>query len=206
MLGLAKMQEIILSVADDLISREEELCLLDSYVGDGDHGVTIKRGFQSVKAAVSSQQFDSFQSLFMGCALELMNTLGGAIGPIFSSVFMGFAQGTANVEEIGTQDLARMFQLALDCVKQTGGAKEGDRTLVDALSPAARVLQEQSGLEIHEALSAAAGAAYEGALSTKDMVAKMGRARFLGEKSKGYVDAGAMTMYYFIHDMAQAVS
>lgn len=199
------IQNAILEISDDLIARESELCQLDSIVGDGDHGVTVKRGFLAIREKVADQQFNSIQQLMMTCAMELMNTLGGAIGPIFASIFMGMAKSTAGKETLETADVADMFEAGLQKVMATGGAKVGDRTLVDTLAPAVDALKAHQDKSIKEALGAAADAGYAGAQSTKDMVAQKGRAKFLGESSKGYVDAGSMTMYYFLRAMQNAV-
>ena len=205
MLNLQKLKYILCEVCSSLISREHELCKFDSIVGDGDHGVTVKRGFSAVKDGIETAAPDSIYALLSESGYILMDQLGGAIGPVLASLFLGMAASTKGKESIGTADLARMFSDALTKVMDIGGAKPGDRTLVDALAPAVATLAQCTEMPEKEAMMAAAKSAYEGAQSTKDMVAQKGRAHFLGEKSKGYVDAGAMTMYYFIESFAEAI-
>lgn len=190
------------AVAADLVSREEELCKLDSYVGDGDHGVTIRKGFSNVLKGLELPA-DSIEEVFTHCSDAILDSMGGAIGPIFASIFMGFAMASTGKEEIRLKDWGPLFAKALEVVQTTGGAQPGDRTLVDTLNAAVEAFREADGKPAAEVWKNVEEKAKEGALSTKNMKAKKGRARYLGDKSVGYVDAGSMSMYYFIRQIAE---
>lgn len=190
------------AVATDLVSREEELCKLDSYVGDGDHGVTIRKGFSNVLKGLELPA-SSIEEVFTHCSDAILDSMGGAIGPIFASIFMGFAMASTGKEEIQLNDWGLLFSKALEVVQTTGGAQPGDRTLVDTLNAAVEAFKDIDGKSAAEVWKTVEEKAKEGALSTKNMRAKKGRARYLGDKSVGYVDAGSMSMYYFIRQIAE---
>ncbi len=187
-------------VCRDLISRREELCRLDSYVGDGDHGISIHKGFSKVLAALGNPG-GTLEEIFTQCSDAILDSMGGAIGPIFASVFIGFAMASRGKEELSLKDWQQNFEKALEVVTNTGEAQPGDRTLVDTLTPAVKAFRE--GAAPGELWANVEKLAHEGAESTKNMLAKRGRASYLGDKSLGYVDAGAMSMYYFIRRIAE---
>jgi dihydroxyacetone kinase len=126
--------------------------------------------------------------------------MGGASGPIFGSIFIAMANEADKKDSIGLDDLSSMFSAALDKVKAIGGAEAGDKTLVDSLIPAVDSLKDSASkkLTLKQAIGLAGSSALEGAQSTKEMIAKKGRSRYLGERSLGYQDAGATTMYLII--------
>lgn len=188
------------AVCMDLISRKEELCRLDSYVGDGDHGISIHKGFSRILTALETPA-GTLEGIFTQCSDAILDSMGGAIGPIFASVFIGFAMASRGKELLSAEDWRRNFEKALEVVENTGEAKPGDRTLVDTL---ASVVEAFGDGAVPEQLWAnAEKRAHEGAESTKNMLAKRGRASYLGDKSLGHVDAGAMSMYYFIRQIAE---
>ncbi|MDD4690485.1 MAG: dihydroxyacetone kinase subunit DhaL, partial [Eubacteriales bacterium] len=173
-------------VADSVMEKEQYLCELDSVVGDGDHGITMTRGFSAAKAALLTCDGDiSVKFEVMGKAL--MGEMGGAIGPIFGTLFQAFAKETVGKETLTTADFSKMFENGLKMIKIIADVKEGQKTLLDALSPATQSLNESKELndELVEALKKAAVCAEQGAVETTNMVAKKGRARFLKEKSIG---------------------
>lgn len=187
-------------VCMDLISRREELCRLDSYVGDGDHGISIHKGFSKVLAALGNPA-GTLEEIFNQCSDAILDSMGGAIGPIFASVFIGFAMASRGKETLSSEDWQQNFEKALEVVTNTGEAQPGDRTLVDTLAPAVKAFMESSAPG--ELWANVEKRAREGAESTKSMLARRGRASYLGDKSLGYVDAGAMSMYYFIRRIAE---
>lgn len=191
------------AVASDLAERSEELCKLDSFVGDGDHGISIRKGFSKVLENMDLPAH-SLEEVFTHCADAALDSMGGAIGPIIASLFMGFAMASTGKTELGIEDWEENFKKALEVVHNTGSAKPGERTLVDTLYAAVNAFEEGKGKPDSEIWKLVERRAYEGAQSTKDMRARKGRARYLAEKSVGYVDAGAMSMYYFIRQIALA--
>ena len=184
--------------------QEKRFCELDSVVGDGDHGVTITRGFTAAKEAVSSCN-GTPEDLFAEMGDAMMAAMGGAIGPIYGTLFRAFSQAVSGKSRLSTEGLGDMFQQGLEEIKMVANVKEGQKTLVDALSPASAALREsaEKGFSPAEAMRQAACAAEEGAQATANMIARKGRARFLGEKSLGHQDAGATSLAELVRLMAE---
>ncbi len=199
-----ELKKCVLAGADDVIAREQELCELDSVVGDGDHGVTVRKGYQKIKDAIANQNPTTMSDLMFEGGMGLADTAGGAIGPIYASMYIGFSTAIQGKDELTVKDLADMFANGLKSVQDLGGAQPGDSTMVDSLYPFVESLKAATTASTKEALEAAAEKAWEGSESTKNMVAKRGRARNLAERSLGYVDAGSRSMYYFLKAFADA--
>lgn len=193
-----QLKKAITAGCDDLIGRELELSRLDSFVGDGDHGVTVRKGYQKVKNAVNGDSPKTMGELLFEGGMALADTAGGAIGPILASMFIGFATSVGEKQELTVSDLADMFEAGLKSVQDLGGAKPGDCTMVDTLHPFVQSLKNTNETDVKLALEAASEKGFEGSESTKDLIAKLGRARNLAEKSIGYIDAGSRSMYYFL--------
>ncbi len=203
---LEDLRRAVLAGAEDVIGRETELCKLDSFVGDGDHGVTVRKGYQRVKGAVEGGEFKTPAELMRAAGMELADTAGGAIGPILASMFIGFGTAIEAKKDLGVQDLAESFAGGLNGVQYLGEAKPGDCTMVDTLYPFVESLKNAETDDVPAALEAAAEKAFEGSESTKDMIPKLGRARNLGERAIGYVDAGSRSMYYFLKAFADSAA
>lgn len=201
-MNYSEFKNTLLACADDLIEREQELSQLDSYVGDGDHGVTIRKAYMNIRKSVEDENPADISGILMSGAMALANTAGGAIGPILSTFYMGMSISVMGKDELGVSDLAEMFAAGLASIQDMGGAKPGDRTMVDALYPAVEALKNTTATDVKTAMTEAADKAYEGAQATAGMVAKLGRAKNLGERSLGYVDAGSMSTYYFFRAFA----
>jgi len=197
-----KVIEEMRAVAEDLVVRSEELCKLDSYVGDGDHGISIRKGFSGI-LGVLDQPTETIEDVFNLCLDAILDNMGGAIGPIFASVFMGFGAASAGKEVLTAADWQKCFERGLQVVMEVGGAKPGERTLVDTLNAAVEAFRETEGKSDEEIWKHVAKRSYEGAQNTKNMQARKGRARYLAERSVGYVDAGSMSMNYFIQAIAK---
>lgn len=194
-------------VADTVMDNERYLCELDSVVGDGDHGITMTRGFSAAKSALLNCSGDiSARFEVMGHAL--MSQMGGAIGPIFGTLFSAFSKVSVDKETVEITDFSQMFEQGLKLIKIIADVKEGQKTMVDALSPAVKSLQKSVELneDFVEAFKKAATCAEHGAEETVNMIAKKGRARFLKEKSIGHRDAGASSMALIIGSMSTFVS
>ena len=192
------VKRALLASCDDLIDREIELSELDALVGDGDHGVTIRKGYMTVKKAVEEEEAKTISDLFFNAGMALADTAGGAIGPILASMFIGFSTSTQGKDELGVKELADMFAGGLAGVQNLGGAQPGDCTMVDTLYPFVESLKAAETDNVKDALEAACVKGLEGSDSTKMMQAKLGRARNLRERSIGFIDAGSRSMYYFL--------
>lgn len=203
-----ELQDMLLKLSQKMISEKNHLCQLDSFIGDGDHGLTVERGFKAVQEVLCTKTFENPAAILRTCGDTLMNAMGGAIGPILGSFFRGGCKKMADATEMNADLFEIMLQGGLRQVKLIGEAEEGDRTLVDALAPAAAAFSKAKadGLELGQCMDHAALAAEKGTENTKNMVAKRGRAKFLGEKSMGYVDAGATTMSIILRFMSNYIN
>ncbi len=199
---LEDLKRAVFAGADNVISREIELCELDSFVGDGDHGITVRKGYQKVESSINEQNPDSMSGLMLSAGMGLADTAGGAIGPILASMFLGFADSIKGKEELGVSDLADMFENGLNRVQDLGGAKPGDCTMVDTFVPFVESLKNAETDDVKEALQQAAEKGFEGSESTRDMIPKQGRAKNLAESAMCYIDAGSRSMYYFLKGFA----
>lgn len=202
-LNAEDITNLFLFVADTVTANESYLCELDSVVGDGDHGITMTRGWRSAKTALLDCS-GTISERFSVIGQALMSNMGGAIGPIFGTLFKTFAKETEGKELLDLQIIALMFRKGLQRVKLTADVKEGQKTLIDALSPAVASLEKscEDSLDLRQAFEAAAECAEKGAQATVDMIAKKGRARFLKEKSLGHRDAGASSMAIMVKAMS----
>ena len=167
-----------------------ELNGLDAAVGDGDHGSTMQRGFTAA-ARVAVEEYPSIAELFESVSNTLAEQTGGAIGPLLAAFFSAGTTAFAGKSEVGLKEVTAFFKQGYDLVRAVGGAAPGDKTLLDALGPAVRVLEEHPNATLAAGLNLAAIAAEEGAIKTKEMVASEGRARFLGERTLAHADPGA---------------
>ncbi len=206
-LNLDDLKKIIERITETLDENSAYLSELDSFVGDGDHGTTISRGFGEVIKKIKENPLDDISSLLKTVGLTLISSMGGASGPIFGSIFTSMAKTVEGKDKINLKDLNNMFSDALDKVMQIGGAFPGDKTLIDSLNPIVESLKESSSkeLSLKDAVSLVEIAALEGAESTKDMIGKKGRSKYLGERSIGYQDAGATTMYLIIKSINDSI-
>lgn len=192
-LSIKQTQEMLKYIAVHMIEQETLLCELDGKIGDGDHGIGIARGFQAISQEME-KDFSSINELFQQAGFALMNSMGGASGIIFSSIFLG---GLGNSEQETALDLLivqQYFRNGLERIKQKGGASLGDKTMLDAFEPAILSIEASDKEELDKVFQQAAQAAQEGVEATKNYVAKFGRAKFLGERSIGHCDAGAMSV------------
>jgi dihydroxyacetone kinase-like protein len=185
-------------------AQADDLNRLDSEVGDGDHGYTVSRAFAAAEQA-AQEPFPDAGALFDAVS-ERLAAAGGAIGPLLAAFFAEGGLVFAGKTALDSADLARFFRGGVEAVQQVGGAAPGEKTLVDALLPAAQALAETVDRPSQEALVAAADAARAGAAATREMVAVHGRAHFLGERSSGYQDAGATSMAILVEAFRDAAA
>jgi len=191
-----KMKEVLLHISNVIISNADYLTDLDRACGDGDFGVGMLRGFTNVRQQVENYEGCDVGEMMMKSGFAITATVGGAAGPVFGALFSSAGMKLKGKKEVGLAELAKAFIAALDMIMKLGGAKPGDKTMVDALAPAVEALEEASraGSSLREAFSNASKAAKRGAEATKEMVAKKGKASYLGEKTLGYPDPGAVAV------------
>jgi len=193
----------------DIIENEKEyLSELDGAIGDGDHGVNMAKCFREVKKKLAESAAEDVGTLFKDVGMVVMNSVGGAMGALYGTFFLKLSQAGAGKSEVNLSDLVNMLQTGEQGILDIGKANLGDKTLVDTLSPAVRAIEaaEKDGKPLAEALADFEQAAHQGMQSTKDMLAKMGRASRLGERTIGHQDAGATSCYFILRSLAAAVA
>ncbi|MDV8115137.1 dihydroxyacetone kinase subunit DhaK [Paraclostridium bifermentans] len=199
---LENMIYVVDKMSEIIIKNEVPFCELDSYAGDGDFGMSVAKGFKQLKrewANILSVEDLTIGKFLNECSMVIMEYCGGASGPIWGSAFRAAGRYVGDKDELTVLNFANMMDAAVNGVQATGersfgrGAGVGDKTLIDALVPCANSweLSVKENDTFKEAFEKAARKAVEGAESTKEIVARMGRAGTVGERSLGYPDAGA---------------
>lgn len=202
----AEVRDMMLAVADKIIESEPILSEADRQLGDGDHGIGMERGMKAVKEKLSEEDPGDVGKVFMNTGMAMMSSMGGASGAVFGTLFRSGGKAIKGAESFGGTEAAQFFQAASDGVKERGGAKPGDKTMVDALDPAAEKASAISGEPLPIVLAAAAEGAESGKEASKDMIATMGRAKTLGERSLGKPDAGACSVAIIVAVMRDFVA
>ncbi len=203
--NLVELIEILYRKIDE---QKDELSKLDTEIGDGDHGFSLAKGFRSLNDKLGEYASLDTGEMLKKCGFELIKTVGGAAGAVFGTFFTGQAvyynDNLKKKDILLLSDFSGMLSEALSQVKKRGGAQPGDKTMVDALEPAVEALASaaESGAGFSEAFHKAAEAAEAGAEKTRDMVAKKGRSKNVGERGLGYKDPGAASMALIIRTMA----
>ncbi len=187
------MVGIIDRMAEVIIDQEVYFCELDSAAGDGDFGMSLAKGFKELKREWASLPKETIGRFLKECGMLITEHCGGASGPIWGSAFRAMGKYAAEKTELNLTELAELFQSAVNGVQKRGKAKLGDKTLLDALIPAAESLKESAvnGEDISTAMKKSADCAVKGAEKTKEFAASKGRASYLGERSINHPDAGA---------------
>lgn len=197
---------MMLQVADAIIAAEPMLSQADRDLGDGDHGLGMKRGMEAVKAQLEKLDPASVEQVFVTTGTAMMTSMGGASGAIFGTVYRAGGKALAGRPTFDSEGLALLLEAALEGVMKRGGAKPGDKTMIDAVAPAATKARESLALPLNEAIQAVAAAAEAGKEASKDMIAQFGRAKTLGEACLGFPDAGACSVVIMLNTMRDFVT
>jgi dihydroxyacetone kinase-like protein len=195
----------IKAYAGAIATDKDVLTQLDAEIGDGDHGANMHRGFQAVLAKLPGVADKDIGNIFKTVGMTLVSTVGGAGGPLYGTLFMQLGTATSGKMEMTLADWAAALQAGVDGVVMRGKANPGDKTMVDALLPAVAVLKAAAadGAGFPEALRKAEQAGKEGMLATIPLVARKGRASYLGERSAGHQDPGATSSYLLLRTAAE---
>ena len=185
--------------------HRDELVRLDQAIGDADHGENMRRGFTALLSRLDTDPPETPGKALKLVATTLISTVGGAAGPLYGTAFLRASAAVGDAEELDCELVGRALQAALDGVVARGKAVVGDKTMVDALTPAVAAAASVNG-SVAAVLSAAADAAAEGAESTVPMVARKGRASYLGERSAGHLDPGARSTFLLLRAFADAAA
>jgi dihydroxyacetone kinase-like protein len=192
---------MMLRVADAIIEAEPLLSQADRDLGDGDHGLGMKRGMEAVKAQLEPMEPSSIEQAFVTTGTAMMTSMGGASGALFGTVFRAGGKALAGRAAFDAEGIALLLEAALEGVMKRGGAKPGDKTMIDAVAPAAAKARESVTLPLPAALTAVAAAAEAGKEASKAMIAQFGRAKTLGEACLGFPDAGACSVVIMLNTM-----
>lgn len=194
----------IKAYADVIAENKEYLTQLDSAIGDADHGINMNRGFQAVLAKLPAFENQDIGSIARNIGMVLISTVGGASGPLYGTFFIQVGKETAGKLELNLNDWVLALESAINGVMLRGKASLGDKTMLDSLLPALDVVKDcnAKGASLAEALGAAERAAEQGMLSTTPLVARKGRASYLGERSAGTQDPGATSSYLLLKTAA----
>lgn len=179
---------------------------LDAAIGDADHGANMERGFKAVMNKLPEISDKDIGTIFKTVGMTLISTVGGAGGPLYGTFFLQVGMKTAGKMELSLTDWTEALEAALNGVVMRGKAELGDKTMVDALTPAVAVLKQSisDSQQINKALELSAEAARKGMEGTIPLVARKGRASYLGERSAGHQDPGATSSFLILQAAANA--
>ncbi|MGD1806845.1 dihydroxyacetone kinase subunit DhaL [Dapis sp. BLCC M126] len=195
------------TVAKVLEENKDYLTELDAAIGDADHGINMNRGFQKVLTQLPTLTNKDIGSIFKAVSMTLISTIGGASGPLYGTLFLRVSAVVTGKSELTTEDMTKVFAAAVEGVVQRGKANLGDKTMLDALSPAANTFTEAvaNDSSFLESLKQAVDAAESGMKNTIPMLAKKGRASYLGDRSIGHQDPGATSIYLIFKALLDTV-
>ena len=190
--------------ASAIALHKDYLTQLDADIGDGDHGANMDRGFQAVMTKLPGVADKDIGTIFKTVGMTLVSTVGGAGGPLYGTFFMQMGTATAGKMELTLSDWLAAVQAGVDGVIMRGKANLDDKTMVDALTPALNTLKtaQADGVPLADALRQSATAAEQGMLATIPLVARKGRASYLGERSAGHQDPGATSSHLLLKTAA----
>jgi dihydroxyacetone kinase-like protein len=194
----------ITACAQVLRENRDYLIELDAAIGDADHGANMDRGFQAVLSKMEEMADKDIGTIFKTVGMTLVSTVGGAGGPLYGTFFLQAGAKMAGKTEMNLEDWAAALEAATGGVVMRGKAEPGDKTMLDALLPAVEVLKQAAAdsQPLGQALIRSAQAAQEGMQATIPLVARKGRASYLGERSAGHQDPGATSSYLILQAAA----
>lgn len=192
--------KIIENMGNTIKENRDYLTELDSKIGDSDHGINMDKGFSAVLEKLPSLKEEDCGTILKTVAMVLISKVGGASGPLYGTAFLKGATAVQDKMEIDREDAVAIFDEAIKGVKMRGKAEKGDKTMLDALIPAYEDFKEsiEKGEDMVKAFYNAQRAAHEGVEYTKEIIAKKGRASYLGERSIGHQDPGATSSYLLL--------
>ena len=202
---IIKWLELTAHVMQD---NKEWLTQLDAEVGDGEHGINMARGFQKVSSQLPTVADKDIGSILKSTGTILLSVIGGAGGLIFATFFIEAGKETLGKQELSSADIAAFLKAGLSGVVKRGGAQVGDKTMLDALAPAVAAFDRslEGGPDTTKALGQAVAAAQNGMTETTHLIARKGRASYLGERSIGHQDPGATSLYLILKALSDVVS
>jgi len=198
---------IVLDMVAAIVREQSFLGEIDGAIGDGDHGINMSKGFRLAGERLAADPGFTLSHGFATLGDTLLSDIGGSMGPLYGTFFTEMADSLGDAERIDAERFAAMLRAGRETIVDLGGAKVGDKTLVDVLAPAEAAFDEAraQGKPFAECLAAMKRAAAAGLETTRDMVAKIGRASRLGERSRGTLDAGAASCNLLLATLADGL-
>jgi phosphoenolpyruvate---glycerone phosphotransferase subunit DhaL len=190
--------------AGEMGEHRQELVRLDTAIGDGDHGTNMDRGMRKAMEKLEAAEPADPGAVLKTVAMALVSSVGGAAGPLYGTLFLQMGTSMAGQDEVDLAGWTAAWRKGLEGVQARGKAVPEDKTMVDALLPAIEALEGASDLD--EGLRAATAGAEDGMRATIPLIARKGRASYLGERSKDHQDPGATSTYYLFKSAAEALS
>jgi dihydroxyacetone kinase-like protein len=202
--GYDDVVRMIRAFAATIAEQKEYLTELDSAIGDADHGINMDRGMKAVIAKIDAQEPTDVGTLLKTVGMTLVSTVGGAGGPLYGTLFLQMGTATAGKETLEAPDWAAALEAAVAGVQARGKAVLEDKTMVDALIPARDAYRQalEEGASFADALRRSTAAAEDGMKATVPLVARKGRASYLGERSAGHQDPGATSSWLLLKTIA----
>jgi phosphoenolpyruvate---glycerone phosphotransferase subunit DhaL len=206
-ISIATLDDWLHAYADLIAEHQAELTELDSVIGDADHGGNMARGFAAVVAKLDAGAPATVDELFKSVGMTLVSTVGGASGPLYGTFFLRFGMTAGAVDALDVAGMGAALRAGLDGIAARGKAELGDKTMVDALTPAVEAWEKDAaaGDEPQQAAADALDAARAGRDATIPLVARKGRASYLGERSAGHMDPGATSSALLFEALASTL-
>ncbi len=197
------VKSIILNISENIEKNKDYLTELDSAIGDGDHGSNLNKGFKKVSEKLKASEFKNVGDVLKTVAMELISTVGGASGPLYGSFFLKAGTFSKDMETIDFKDFCDMLDAAVNGVKARGKSDINEKTMLDVLIPISKSFRDSldKNEDFLSALKHATEIANERCEFTKTIVATKGRASYLGERSIGHIDPGAMSSYFMLESL-----
>lgn len=202
-----KLLEIMKAISEKIEEEKDTLTELDNAIGDGDHGINMARGAKAVMEKIPLLITKDSGAIFKGIGMAIISSVGGASGALYGTAFMKAGDVLKGKMELSPEDFLAAFSASVTGIKMRGKSTIGEKTMLDALCPAERAMREaiQAKKSLKDALLAAADEAEKGAERTKDLIATKGRASYLGERSLGHRDPGAVSSSFMLRAMADTL-
>ena len=202
----AVLVRFLATFADRIHERKEELTRLDSAIGDADHGINMDRGFSAVRDKLDSLDGADLGAAAKAVGMTLISTVGGASGPLYGTFFLRLATSFGDSQSVDAAGLGAALRAGLEGVVQRGKAQLDDKTMVDAMGPAVDAYDHACDAGIQVGLEAAAAAAAAGRDRITPLVARKGRASYLGERAANHQDPGATSTTILFESLRDAVA
>lgn len=202
-LKLKEVEELVKNIDKVMEENKEFLTELDLAIGDGDHGINMNKGFKAVIDKLENTPINTIQDVFKNTGMALISNIGGASGPLYGTAFMKAGSVVLGKEELNIEDLKNILETSLEGVKARGKAQKGDKTMIDAIEPSLDAVKNgiEDGLDEKKILENMKDEALKGVNYTKSIIAKRGRASYLGERSIGHQDPGATSSYLILNEI-----